>query len=112
MQNVDFQILTDLHVLSPPEYEKISFFNVIACLSVCMYVCMYVCVDERMCTSLAPKRLDGFHSDSALKNASIVGECPVNTYILAPKIWALQMGCKIQMTIFSQIPLNTVIILS
>jgi hypothetical protein len=77
-----------------------------------MYVRKYVCVDGRMCASLAPKRLDGFHSESALKNATIVGECLVNAYSVAPKVWALHMGCKIQMTIFSQIPLYAVIIFS
>jgi hypothetical protein len=49
-----------------------------------------------------PEELDGFYSYSLFKNSCIVGQCPVNMNILAPKIWALQMGPKNTKWHFSQ----------
>jgi hypothetical protein len=37
-ENLDLEILTDLHVLSNAEQEQVFFMP-----SLCMYVCMYVC---------------------------------------------------------------------
>jgi hypothetical protein len=51
-KKICFNILKDLHVLSPPWIRKCGF-NVIVCVCVC--VCMYVC----MCPSLASEGLDG-----------------------------------------------------
>jgi hypothetical protein len=74
-------------------YENLNLKNwVLECrlsLSVCMYICMYVCL------SLSPVRLDGFYSYSVLKNLSIIDRYPVAMNIVAPKIWALQIGPEV-----------------
>jgi hypothetical protein len=46
--------------------------------------------------SLAPERLHGLYSRSAFNNSSLLGRCPVNLNIPAPKIWTLGRGPKIQ----------------
>jgi hypothetical protein len=49
-----------------------------------------------MYASLGPEGLDGFCSYSVFKSLSVLGWCPVNKKILAPKIQALWMVTKIQ----------------
>jgi hypothetical protein len=50
-------ILTELHIYSPSDYEKMGFGMPSVCIYVCMYVmcvCMYVC----LFISQAPEWLD------------------------------------------------------
>jgi hypothetical protein len=44
-----------------------------------MYISMWV--------SLVPEQLSRFYSCSIFKSLAIIGLCPVNLNILAPKIW-------------------------
>jgi hypothetical protein len=53
-------------------------------------------MDTWMCASLVPERLDGFYSYFVFQNLSVIGRCPMDTKILAPKIVALQVGRKIR----------------
>ena len=45
MQNGTPPFLSNVHVLRPPEPEKMVFTNVSVCLSVGVSVCLSVCVD-------------------------------------------------------------------
>jgi hypothetical protein len=42
---IHLEILKDLHVFGPPEYEKVVSAIPSVFICVCMYVCMYVCMD-------------------------------------------------------------------
>jgi hypothetical protein len=61
---------------------------VLGMLSVCLYL--------RKGASLVPERLDGFCSDFIFKSSSIIGRCPMNLNIPAPKIKALQAHPRTQ----------------
>jgi hypothetical protein len=69
---IGLELLTDLHVSSPAEYEKVL-------LECRLSVSICVCMDGSICTSLTPERLNGF------KSLSVVDRCSVNRNILAPK---------------------------
>jgi hypothetical protein len=71
VKGLDVEIFTDLHVLSPPEYERLF-------LECQLYV--------RTCASAAPERLDGLHSYSMFFSLSITGRCPLNMNSLANKL--------------------------
>jgi hypothetical protein len=45
-----------------------------------------------MCALLVPELLDRFFHVWYLKSLSIIGECPLNVNILAPKVGAPQMS--------------------
>jgi hypothetical protein len=77
MENIDLEIVTDLHVSGITDYEEI----VVGMPSVCLFICTY--------SSLASERLTWFHSYSAFKNIPNIGWCPVNIKILGPKIGAI-----------------------
>jgi hypothetical protein len=57
---------------------------------VCLCISMYV----RMCTVLAPGRLEGFYSYLLFKSLYVIGWCPGNLNILVTKIETPQMGPK------------------
>jgi hypothetical protein len=78
----DLEILMDLHIFRLIGYENV----VLACH---LYVCMDVC-------PLVPEQLDGFYSYSVVKSLSIIGQCPVNMNIPAPKIGTLEKRPKIK----------------
>jgi hypothetical protein len=78
------EFLTNLNVFSSPQYEKVVF----GMQSVCVYEYMY------MFPSLVPEPLDRFYSCAVLKSLSVIGQCPVNTNILAPDIGTLHNSLK------------------
>jgi hypothetical protein len=55
-----------------------------------------------MYSFLAPERLDKFYSYSVFKNVSIMGWCPENMNISAPKIGALTVAPESKVAIFSK----------
>jgi hypothetical protein len=73
VKNFSLEILTDLHFLSPLDYEYVVF-NAIS---------MYGCAPP------TPERLDGVYSSSVFKSLSFVGRCLLNMNILTPKVTTL-----------------------
>jgi hypothetical protein len=65
-EKIYLEILTDIHLFSTLEYEKLFF--------------KFVCMDV---SSLAPEVFGGFNSYSAFNGLSIIGRFPVNVNILA-----------------------------
>lgn len=82
MKETGLEILMDLHVLSPLEYEEV-FFE--CCLSVC---------------TLEPQWVNRFHSYSVLKSLPIIGQCLVNMNILAQKIGPFRWTSKNKIMVF------------
>jgi hypothetical protein len=78
-EKVDLEMLTNLQILSTPEYDVVHF-AIVSCLSVCLYVYAYT---AGMYALLSPKRFDGFYLYSVYKSLSIVARCPLNMNILA-----------------------------
>jgi hypothetical protein len=72
-------ILTDFQVFSTPEYGMLP-----------------VRLSVRMCTLLDAGRFRGFNLYSEFIISCIMGPCPMNMNILAPKIGVFRMGPKKQ----------------
>jgi hypothetical protein len=104
-EETDLEILTDLHVMSPPHpriWKCCFWYAICLCvyLSFCMFVCMHVCMDVWMCASLAPERADRLNSNSRFKSLSVTGRRSVYINIPALKIGAFKWKSKHKMTIF------------
>jgi hypothetical protein len=74
--------------------------------SVCLSVYMNLGMDV---PSLVFERLDGFCSYSVVKSLSIIGRCPMNTNIRAPKLGLFTWAIDSKMTISSKTSLAVVI---
>jgi hypothetical protein len=57
---------------------------------------MYVCMQVRISASLAAEKFHGFHSYSIFESLTIIGRCPVNINILAPKAGPLHWSPQTQ----------------
>jgi hypothetical protein len=53
-----------------------------------------VCLSSRMCSSLELQEVDRLYSYFVFKSSSVIGWCPVNMNIAAPKIRTLQVDPK------------------
>lgn len=82
-KELDIDILTDLHVLTPPNMKKWFFVY----LSVCLYVCMYVLL-------ASARTVERILFLFGLKGICMLCRCTVNTYVLAQKIWSIEMVPK------------------
>jgi hypothetical protein len=77
-----------------PDYEIVDSGFPSVFTSVYLYVCKYACAC--MCESLAPERLNGFHSYSLFKSPAILDRRPVNLNIQASDLGVPKMGPETQ----------------